>query len=136
MATAVQIIQSADTAATLFSPARMRILKHLADPDTAAGIPRRLGLPRKRVGYHMRDLEQAGLVELVEEKRKGNCIERIVRDAALSYVISREALGKLGTTPEQRRDRFSIGYLVSLAARAIRDLAVLCERADKVGKRL
>ena len=61
MVAAVQVIQSAETAATLFSPARMRILEHLAEADSAAGIARRLGLPRQQVGYHMRELQQAGL---------------------------------------------------------------------------
>jgi DNA-binding transcriptional ArsR family regulator len=136
MAAAVQVIQSAEAAATLFTPARMQILEQLADADSAAGVARRLGVPRQQVAYHMRELEHAGLVKLVEERRKGNCIERIVQAAARSYVISSEALGKLGATPEQRRDRFSIGFLVSLAARAIRDLAVLSSRADKAGKRL
>jgi len=133
---AIQVIQSPDAAATLFSPARMRILEHLDQPDSAAGVARRLDLPRQQVSYHLRELEQAGLVELVEERRKGNCIERVVRAAARSYVISPAALGKLGATPEQQRDRFSIGYLVALAARAIRDLAVICGRADKAGKRV
>src|SRR5690349_683586 len=114
----------------------MRILEELGEPDSAAGVARRLELPRQQVSYHMRELEQARLVELVEERRKGNCIERVVRAAARTYVISPEALGKLGATPEQQRDRFSIGYLVSLAARAIRDLAVICGRADKAGKRV
>src|SRR5258708_37566682 len=108
MAAAIQVIQSGSTAATLFSPARRQILEHLAEADSAAGIARRLGLPRQQVGYHMRELEQAGLVELVEERRKGNCLERVVRAAARSYVISPEALGKLGTTPEERSDRFSL----------------------------
>jgi DNA-binding transcriptional ArsR family regulator len=130
----VQVIQSAETAATLFRPARMRILEHLAEADSAAGIARRLGLPRQQVGYHMRELEQAGLVELVEQRCKGNCIERIVRAAARSYVISPEALGQLGAALEQRGDRFSNGFLVSLAARAIRDLAALCTRPNKAGK--
>jgi len=62
--------------------------------------------------------------------------ERVVRAAARTYLISPEALGKLGATPEQQRDRFSLGYLVHLAARAIRDLAVLCGRAEKAGKRV
>jgi DNA-binding transcriptional ArsR family regulator len=136
MAAAIQVIQSADAAATLFSPARMRILEQLAEPDSAAGVARRLDLPRQQVSYHLRELEHAGLVELVEERRKGNCLERVVRAAARTYVISPEALGSLGATPEQRRDRFSLGYLVQLAARAIRDLAVLCGRAEKAGKRL
>ena len=80
----IQVIQSADTAATLFSPARMRILEHLSKPDSAAGVARRLELPRQQIGYHLRELEQAGLVELVEERRKGNCIERVVRTAIAS----------------------------------------------------
>jgi DNA-binding transcriptional ArsR family regulator len=136
MAAAIQVIQSVEAAATLFSPARMRILEQLAEPDSAAGVARRLDLPRQQVRYHLRELEQAGLVELVEERRKGNCLERVVRAAARTYVISPEALGRLGATPEARRDGCSLGYLVQLAARAIRDLAVLCGRAGKVGKRI
>ncbi len=136
MAAGVQVIQSVEAAATLFSPARLRILEQLSDPDSAAGIARRLSLPRQQVAYHIREMENAGLVELVEERRKGNCMERVVRAAARSYVISPEALGKLGATPAQQRDRFSLGYLVSLAARAIRDLALLRSRADKAGKRI
>ena len=136
MAPAVQVIQDVQTAAVLFSPARLQILQQLTEPDSAAGIARRMGLPRQQVSYHMRELEQAGLVELVEERRKGNCLERLVRCAARSYLISPDALGKLGTTREQQSDRFSLGYLVSLAARAIRDLAVVYGRAAKAGKRI
>jgi DNA-binding transcriptional ArsR family regulator len=136
MAAAVQVIQNPETAATLFSPSRMRILERLAEPNTAAGIARDMELPRQQVGYHLRELELAGLVEFVEERRKGNCVERVVRAAARSFVISPEALGKLGATPEQRRDRFSAGYLIALAARAIRDLAASCSRAEKAGKRI
>ena len=79
--TPIQVIQSAHTAATLFSPARMRILEHCRS-RIRPGVARRLELPRQQIGYHLRELEQAGLVELVEERRKGNCIERVVRTAA------------------------------------------------------
>jgi len=136
MAAAIQVIQSGATAATLFSPARMQILENLAEPWSASGVARKLGLPRQQVNYHLRELETAGLVELVEERRKGNCFERVVRATARSYVISPQALGRLGATPEQQRDRFSIGYLVALAARAIRDLTILSSRAEKAGKRI
>jgi len=37
MAAAVQVSQSAETAVTLFSPARLRILVQPAEPDTAGG---------------------------------------------------------------------------------------------------
>jgi DNA-binding transcriptional ArsR family regulator len=135
-APSVQVIQQAETAATLFSPARMKILELLGSGDTAAGVARKMGLPRQQVTYHLRELESAGLVELVEERRKGNCLERVVRAAARSFVISPEALGKLGATPAEQRDRFSVGFLVHLAARAIADLAVICARAKTAGKRV
>src|SRR5215472_3516465 len=112
MAAAIQVIQSAAAASILFSPTRLKILEQLNEPDSAAGVARRLEMPRQQVSYHLRELEHAGLVELVEERRKGNCLERVVRAAARTYVISPEALGSLGATPEQRRDRFSLGYVV------------------------
>ena len=136
MSSAIQVIQSPETAATLFSPARMQVLISLAEPDSAASVARRLNLPRQQVAYHLLELERACLVELMEERRKGNCLERVMRASARSYVISPEALGKLGAIPYQQSDLFPIGYLVGLAVRAIRDLAILCARAAKAGKRV
>jgi DNA-binding transcriptional ArsR family regulator len=136
MTQALQVIRDPQIASTLFSAARRQILENLSEPNSAAGVARALGLARQQVGYHLRELEQAGLVEFVEERRKGNCLERLVRAAARTFIISPEALGKLGASLDQRQDRFSIAYLVSLAARAIRDLAVLCARAGKAGKRI
>jgi len=133
---AVQVIQSIDAAAALFSTPRLKILAELAEPDTAAAIARRVGLPRQQVSYHVRELEHAGLITFVEERRKGNCVERVVRAAARSYVVSPAALGSLGSTPAEQRDNLSIGYLVGLAARAIRDLAWLSVRAAAAKKRL
>ena len=95
-----------------------------------------MGLPRQQVNYHLRSLESSGLVEFVREQRKGNCIERIVRAMAATYLISPEALGKLGASPAEGQDRFSAAYLVRTAARTIRDLAVLGRRAARAGKRL
>ncbi|MGA2347355.1 MAG: helix-turn-helix domain-containing protein [Candidatus Sulfotelmatobacter sp.] len=140
MTPAVQVIQNIDAAAALFSAPRLRILAELAEPDTAAAIARRVGLPRQQVSYHVRELEHAGLVTFVEERRKGNCVERVVRAAARSYVVSPAALGSLGSslgsTPAEQQDTFSIGYLVGLAARAIRDLAWLSVRAAAAKKRV
>ena len=140
MTPAVQVIQNIDAAAALFSAPRLKILAELAEPDTAAAIARRVGLPRQQVSYHVRELEHAGLVTFVEERRKGNCVERVVQAAARSYVVSPAALGSLGSSPvdvpAEQRDTFSIGYLVGLAARAIRDLAWLSVRAAAAKKRV
>jgi DNA-binding transcriptional ArsR family regulator len=136
MNTAVQIVQSAAAAEKLLKPERLRMLELLAQPDSAAGLARRLNMPRQSVNYHLRELEKEGFVEMVEEKLKGNCMERFVRATARSYVISPLALGALGTDSRTLRDKFSTAYLVSAAARAIRDVSILRSRAGRAGKKL
>jgi hypothetical protein len=92
-------------------------------------------MPRQRINYHLRELESAGLLEQVAERRKGNCVERLVRAVARTYVISPEALGTLG---EHRGapDRFSSAYLAGAAARVLRDVGELRARAARAGKPL
>jgi DNA-binding transcriptional ArsR family regulator len=135
----VDLIQDPAAATTLLHPARRRVMEALGEPDSAAGLARRLDLPRQKVNYHLRELEKAGLVEHVEDRRKGNCVERIVRARATHFLISPEALGALGAGAGDApgaQDRFSWATLVAAAARVIRDLAVLRRRADGAGKRL
>ncbi len=135
----VDILHEPARAALLLHPTRRRLLESLAPPhgpDSAAGLARTLGLPRQKVNYHLRELEEAGLVEHVEDRRKGNCVERIVRATATTYLISPEALGALGDADADPQDRFSWAALVGTAASAIRDLAVLRRRADGARKKL
>src|SRR5262249_50636411 len=73
---------------------------------------------------------------LVEERRKGNCMERVVRAAAKSYLVGPHVTGRLAETAETARDRFSVSYLIATAARIIRELANLAARARHSGKRL
>jgi DNA-binding transcriptional ArsR family regulator len=117
-------------------PMRSQMLEALSEPGSAASLARKLDVPRQKVNYHLRELEKQGLVELVEERRRGNCVERIVRATAKSYVVSAEALATLASDPDAARDVFSSRYLVAAAARTIRELALLRERADKAGKKL
>jgi len=135
-ALAVKVVQGAAQAAALLEPLRLRMLDNLAKPDSATGLSRKLKLPRQKVNYHLRELEKAGLVEPVEERRKGNCVERIVRATATSYLISPEVLGTMASDPSRVADKFSSAYQVAVAARTIRDLATLQRRADKAGKKL
>jgi DNA-binding transcriptional ArsR family regulator len=132
----VAVIRRAAAAAAALDPLRQRLLSSLKEPDSATGVARRLRLPRQKVNYHLRALEQAGLVELVEERRKGNCLERVVRASARSFVISPEALGAVAPPADLTADRLSSAYLIGAAGRTIRDLAELESRARKSGKRL
>ena len=133
---ALSFIHEPRRAAALLDPLRLRLLERLREPDSATGLARQLRLPRQKVNYHLRALEKAGLVKLVEERRKGNCVERVMRATAVSYLIDPAALGKLALDPSQVRDRFSSAYLVALAARALRELAALRAGAEKASKKL
>ncbi len=120
----------------LLDPLRLRMLEQLREPDSAAGLARRLHMPRQKVNYHLRELEKEGYLELIQERRKGNCMERVVRATARAYVIDPNVMGALGIDPAQFQDKFSSAYLVALAAKTIRDVAALRQRAEKAGKRL
>jgi DNA-binding transcriptional ArsR family regulator len=135
-APALEVVRGAGRASVMLQPTRRRLLLELLEADSAAGLSRRLGLPRQRLNYHLRALEREGLVELVDERRKGNCVERLVRATARSFVISPEVLGTLGTADHAPRDRFSASYLMTAAAQTLRDVAVLDARARREGKRL
>ena len=130
------VIRRPEAALAALDPIRQQVLAHLLEPDSATGVARRLRLPRQKVNYHLRALEQAGLVELVEERRKGNCTERVVRATARAFLISPEALGAVAPTAELAADRLSSAYLMAAAGRTIRDLAALEDRARKEGKRI
>jgi DNA-binding transcriptional ArsR family regulator len=136
-ALALQLLRDPEAAAILLEPKRRMILERLqGEPNSATGLSKVLEMPRQKINYHLRELERVGLVEEVETRRKGNVEERIVRARATQYLISPEVLGELGSTPEERRDRFSVAYLISAAGRVIRDLGVLAHRATRAGKRL
>jgi len=134
-ATDIEVIQT-ETAAAALRGIRRDLLLTLAEPDSAAGLARRLGLPRQRLNYHLRALEDCGLLECVDERRKGNCTERILRATARAFVISPDALGTLGPTADAASDRFSASYVVAVAARTITEVSTLDARARQEARRL
>jgi DNA-binding transcriptional ArsR family regulator len=136
MQSALAVVDGPEPAASILKPARRRILEHLREPDSASGVAHALGLPRQRVGYHVRQLEKQGLIRAVGERRKGNFIERLLQTTARQYLIGPTALGPLGARPDRIRDRFSGDYLVAVAAQTMRDVGVLQERASQTGKLL
>ncbi len=131
----VEVLDELSSAAALVQPLRRRILGELRDAGSAASVAKRLGVARQKVNYHLRRLEDEGLVVLVGEQRRGNCVERVVRASARSYFISPQALGSLGDDPAEGTDAFSPSRLISMASRTARDVALLRDRAESGGKR-
>lgn len=129
-------LADASAARTALHPLRSALLARLAQPGSAAQVARDLDLPRQKVNYHLRLLEEAELVELVEERTVGNCTERILRARARAWVVSPGALGDLAPDPETIRDRFSSAYLMAVASRAVQDVGELSAAAEAAEKRL
>ena len=136
MSAALAIIKDEDAASAVLSPVRRSVLRALREPGSATTVGIDLGLPRQKVNYHLRALEDLGLVEHVEDRRRGNCTERIVRATATHFLIDSALLGELGATPSGIADRFSSAHLATVSARTVTEIGELRELAAKAGKRL
>jgi hypothetical protein len=88
-------------------------------------------MARQKLNYHLRELESHGFLELIEERRKGNCAERVLRATARRYLVDPAVLGEANLEPDAFADRFSSSYLLALVGRTLRDVSALRDRADK-----
>ena len=134
----LEVLRDPARIAALLDPDRRRLMDALLESaDSATGLARRLGDRRQRVNYHLRLLEEAGLVELAEERPRRGVTERVMRPSARRFAVDSSALGaRMAPEPTEDPDRFSATFLVALATRTIREVAALMARARTSGKRL
>src|SRR6266511_5332926 len=132
----VTVIDEPAAAEASLDPIRARLLAELSEPGSASTLAARVGLTRQKANYHLRALERHGLVTLVEERRKGNCTERVLQATAAAYVISPAVLGAVAPDTGRFPDRLSARWLLALAAQLVRDVGALISGATKAGKPL
>jgi DNA-binding transcriptional ArsR family regulator len=132
----IAVIEDPAAAEVSLDPIRSRLLAELTVPGSATMLAGKVGLPRQKVNYHLRTLEQHGLVELVEERRKGNVTERMLRATASSYVISPSAMAAVAPDPSRSPDRLSARWLLAVAAKLVRDVGTLLTGAARAKQRL
>jgi DNA-binding transcriptional ArsR family regulator len=132
----IQVIDDPAAATVALEPIRSRLLSELAAPASAATLATRVGVARQKVNYHLRALEEHGLVQLAEERKWGGLTERLLVATAASYVVSPGAMGAVAVDPDREVDRLSASYLIALGARVIREVGDLVRRARASRKRL
>ena len=132
----VAVIDDPAAAEVSLDPVRARLLAALAEPGSASTLAAGVGLTRQKANYHLRALERHGLVELIEERKKGNCIERWMQATAASYVISPTALAAVAPDPDRCPDQLSARWLVGLAARIVQEVGELLAGAAAARKEL
>src|SRR5262245_14123375 len=132
----VAVIEDPAVAEASLDPVRARLLAELVEPGSATMLAPRVGLARQKVNYHLRELERHGLVELVQERRKGNMTERVLQATAASYVISPAALSAVAPDPDRSPDQRSARWLLALSGRLVREVGELIAGATAARKRL
>lgn len=132
----LDVIDDPAVAITALDPLRARLLAELHEPASAATLAARVGLPRQKVNYHLRSLEEHGLARQVGERKRGGLTERLLQSTAASYVVSPAAMAEAASRPERIADRLSARYLIAVAARVVREVGDLVRGADAAGKPL
>jgi DNA-binding transcriptional ArsR family regulator len=129
------VIDEPAAAAAVLDPIRARVLSMLRNPGSATTVAAAIGESRQKVNYHLRALEQLGLVRLVEDRPRRGLTERVVVASARAYVLSPDVLGDSAVDPGST-DRISANYVLALASRVVREVADLARRADHANKPL
>lgn len=137
MGTAMTYLDEPDKVRAALSPLRRRLLGLLGEPSSATQLAAALEMPRQRVNYHLKELEKAGLVELVEERQRRGCVERIMRAKSGAYVVDPAVMsGDEGRAFTRIQDQYAAEHLVEVAAGTVRNVARMQAKADQTGKRL
>lgn len=135
MTAPMALLDDADRVRTALSPIRRRLLTELQAPGSAASLAAALDMPRQKVGYHLKALEDAGLVQLVEERQRRGFTERLFTASADAYVIDPNLLA--GPAPEAlTQDRYAADHLIRAASETVREVGRMRQAADAEGRRL
>jgi DNA-binding transcriptional ArsR family regulator len=129
-----ELIDDAGRALMALSPVKRRLLEALREPGSAASLSKRLDLPRQQLGYHLRALEAAGLVRLVEERQRRGFVERVLVVAAEAFVIDPALL--VGGELVAAQDRHAAEHLVAAAGAVVREVTRMRGAAEAAGQRL
>lgn len=125
----VHFIEQAEEASEILKPIRIEILSRLEGPKTCPQLARELGITTQMVNYHMNILKDAGLVRLVDERRKRGTIEGIYQAVAKSFWFSPRLVTQLGGR-SRTKDQASLAYLLQLAEDLQIDIGHMIEQVD------
>ncbi len=119
------------------APFRRELLERLREPASATELAGELGLSRQRVNYHLKALEEAGLVVLVAERPRRGFTERILKATADRYVVDPAVVTPAQLTDAvEAVDRHAAAHLVGVAADTVREVTRMQAAADRRQERL
>lgn len=126
----VLYIEDAEQAATLLHPLRLDLLKRMAEARTCQELAAQVGQTAQKVYYHVKVLEQAGLVEKTAERRVRGIMEGFYRAQARSYWLSPQLVGRVGGK-RRAQEQLSLGFLLNLAEELQADIGHLAQADER-----
>lgn len=134
------LLDEPDRVRLALTPIRRRLLERLREPASATQLAGELAMGRQRLNYHLRALEEAGLLSLVEERQRRGCTERILVARADAFIVDPAVMAadRVDATAAARaaQDTFAAAYLIDTAADVVRHVARMQTQAAKQGTRL
>jgi DNA-binding transcriptional ArsR family regulator len=130
------VLDQPEQVRALTHPTRLLVLDALRQPDSAAGVARRLNEPRQRVNHHVRELARAGLLVDAGPRRKGNFVEQLYEAAAGTFVLSPRLTWGDRERLRAATDQASLDELVTFGETLARDAAALLDRAAFDGEEI
>jgi DNA-binding transcriptional ArsR family regulator len=136
-ASSVALLDRPDAVRLALSPIRQQLLARLRRPASATMLAGELEMGRQRINYHLRALETAGLLTLVEARQKRGCVERVLVARARAFVVDPSVMaGAERPAAAVRQDRFAASHLIEAASGIVRDVTRMQAAASDQGARL
>lgn len=117
-------IEDVEQAMTLLKPLRLEILRRLDSPRTCHELSAEFEESAQKIYYHVKALQEAGLVDKVSETRIRGTLEGHYQAKARSYWLAPKLVGAIGG-PRLARDQASLRVLLQLAEDVIEDTGKL-----------
>lgn len=129
VAARVEIIDDPGQVAALAHPIRVAILDALRSANSASGVARAIGETRQKTNYHVRALEDAGLIRAAGERRVGNFVERLYQSVAGTFVVSSRLAWSDDRRIDALRSQLPLEQLVEMGEGVQHDAIALLDRA-------
>lgn len=122
-------IEEVEQAMALLKPLRLEILRRLDAPRTCPELAAEFEESAQKIYYHVKALQEAGLVDKVAERRVRGTVEGRYQAKARSYWLAPKLVGAIGGA-RVARDQASLRVLLQLAEDVIEDTGKLGSRSE------
>ena len=126
----VLYIEDVDQAAALLKPQRIEMLKLMDHPRTCLELGKIFGETPQKIYYHIKALQNAGLVEQVGERRVRGTVEGSYQARAHSYWLASDLVGQIGGA-SITQDQASLRHLLSLTEEMRGDIGHLAQQIGR-----